>query len=477
MNGTRVEDFHLDDWLPYWLSPDRLIAAFAALAVLVALLAVWQALRSRDPFARRYAQIAERRGDLRRAALGPKRRREKLTAAGVMRAVVTRLNLLRSTHAQQARLLLAQAGLRSNEAMIRYLFGRLSLPLGFASVMLADAYGAHLLPIPERFRVFAAFGAAVLGSFAPGVFLRNRIQKRTHRIELGLPDSLDLLVICAEAGLSLDAALARCARELEQTWPDLSEEFAITAAELTYLPERKAAFDNLNARTNMASVRGVVNTLLQTARFGTPLAHSLRVLAAEFREARITRAEEKAARLPAMLTVPMILFILPTLFIVLLGPALLGILDVFSHREKPPVPTTIERTDADQSGFEPADVTVIDHARVAKTGAGSTGSAEAHAAVLPLRRTIAAGQLLLVDVDARALRGGSRQVVVLVPAGSPQPPDLRDGVAVAPVMTRISLVPRTPGASEVRLYSVPQGGAAPVLAARAAVKVTAAAGR
>jgi len=139
-------------------------------------------------------------------------------------------------------------------------------------------------------------------------------------------------VICAEAGLSLDAALQRVSRELELTWPELSEEFGITAAELTYLPDRKQAFDNLNARTNMSSVRGVVNTLLQTAKFGTPLAQSLRILAAEFRDARLVRAEEKAARLPAMLTVPMILFILPTLFIVLLGPAAISVMDTFSGK-------------------------------------------------------------------------------------------------------------------------------------------------
>jgi len=147
------------------------------------------------------------------------------------------------------------------------------------------------------------------------------------------------LVICAEAGLSLDASLQRVSRELDLTWPELSEEFGITAGELTYLPERKLAFDNLNARTNMASVRGVVNTLLQTAKFGTPLAQSLRILAAEFREQRLIRAEEKAARLPAMLTVPMILFILPTLFIVLLGPAGMSISDTFS-KKGPAAPAT-----------------------------------------------------------------------------------------------------------------------------------------
>jgi tight adherence protein C len=250
----------------------------------------------------------------------------------MMSQIVTRLNLVRSQRAHDARMLLAQAGIRSNEAMIRYLFARLTLPFVIGALLVADNYGPHMLPVPESLRSFAPIAGAVLGFFLPDVMIRNMIGRRVHQMELGLPDALDLLVICAEAGLSLDAALVRVSRELEMTWPELSEEFGITAAELTYLPDRKLAFDNLNARTNMASIRGVVNTLLQTAKFGTPLAQSLRILAAEFREARITRAEEKAARLPAMLTVPMILFILPTLFIVLLGPAILSIMDTFSKK-------------------------------------------------------------------------------------------------------------------------------------------------
>ena len=173
---------------------------------------------------------------------------------------------------------------------------------------------------------------ALIGFYAPIVDLRNAAAKRAKSIKLALPDGLDLMVICAEAGLSLDATLARVSRELGNGSPELGEELAMTAAELTFLPDRRVAFDNLNARTNSDGIRAVVNKLQQTAKFGTPLAQSLRVLAAEMRTARITRAEEKAARLPALLTVPMILFILPTLFIVLLGPAALGIIDTFSHR-------------------------------------------------------------------------------------------------------------------------------------------------
>jgi tight adherence protein C len=342
MGSTKVADFRLEDWLPIWLTPDQFIAGLAAIAVLLAFFAVWQALRGRDPFARRYTQISQRRENLRQTALDTKRNRQQTATAGLMREVVTRLNLLRSQRAQEARMLLAQAGMRSNEAMIRYLFARVLMPFVFAAAVVVDSYSTHILHflIADRWRTLAAVVAAVLGFFAPDAFIKNLIKKRSHQMELGLPDALDLMVICAEAGLSLDAGLQRVSRELELTWPELSEEFGITAAELTYIPDRKLAFDNLNARTNMASIRGVVNTLLQTAKFGTPLAQSLRILAAEFREARITRAEEKAARLPAMLTVPMILFILPTLFIMVLGPAILSIMDTFSRKGPVPAPTT-----------------------------------------------------------------------------------------------------------------------------------------
>jgi tight adherence protein C len=142
-----------------------------------------------------------------------------------------------------------------------------------------------------------------------------------------LPDALDLLVICAEAGLSLDAALTRVARELGGSAPQLADEFGLTSVELGFLPNRRQALLNLAKRTDLASVRGVVNTLVQTERYGTPLAHALRVLAAEFRDERMLKAEEKAARLPATLTVPMILFILPTLFLVLIGPAIIRTLE------------------------------------------------------------------------------------------------------------------------------------------------------
>jgi tight adherence protein C len=327
MSSTRLQDFQIADWLPHGMALDDAIVVLATLAVLATFFAMWQVLRPSTSFERRLDQIVQGKEALRQNLLATRRGRPRLTPAGLMRQAVTRLNLLRSRHATEARGMLARAGFRSQDAMVAYLFAQISLPAFFGIVMLADTHVLHLMPLPPKFGFLPAMVAVLFGFYAPKIYLRNAANKRAKQLQKALPDGLDLMVICAEAGLSLDATLVRVSRELGNTWPELAEEFGITAAELTFLPERRMAFENLNARTDSDGIRGIVNTLQQTAKFGTPLAQSLRVLAAEMRQARMTRAEEKAARLPAMLTVPMIVFILPTLFIVLLGPAVINIMD------------------------------------------------------------------------------------------------------------------------------------------------------
>jgi tight adherence protein C len=332
MKSMRVQDFQIADWLPAGVSLDDAITVLAALAVLATLLALWQALRGRGAFQRRLDQIIERKEGLRRTALARPSRRERSSAAGLMRAAVTRLDLLRSRHAGEARGLLARAGFRSQDAMVGYLFARVCLPSLFGLAAIVNTYVAGVVPIRPELRFLLPVAAILFGFFAPKLYLKNAADKRAKQLQLALPDGLDLMVICSEAGLSLDATLVRVSRELGNSWPELAEEFAITAAELTFLPDRRLAFDNLNNRTSCEEIRSVVNTLLQTAKFGTPLAQSLRILASEMRALRMTRAEEKAARLPALLTVPMIVFILPTLFIVLLGPAAINIMDTLGKR-------------------------------------------------------------------------------------------------------------------------------------------------
>jgi tight adherence protein C len=322
----------LTGWLPAGTEIGDLIAVAAALGALAMILGLWLAFRPNNAFERRLAQVVERREEMRREAVSARTRRQSLRPVGLMRAAVTRLNLLRSQHANEARLLLARAGRRSPDAMIAYLFAQVSLPSIFALCALMDSSLFSVLPLPHELRFAPALAAALFGFYAPKIYLKNAAGKRAKKLRLALPDGLDLMVICAEAGLSLDATLVRVSRELAASFPELAEELAITAAELTFLPDRRVAFENLNNRTDSDAIRAIVNTLQQTAKFGTPLAQSLRILSAESRAARLTRAEEKAARLPAMLTVPMIIFILPTLFIVLLGPAAINMIDNLAHR-------------------------------------------------------------------------------------------------------------------------------------------------
>lgn len=332
MTNYSLQTFNFADWLPAGVSPSDFIAGLAGLAVIVTCLAMWQALRGKSPFERRFEQIVHRKQGLREQALARQSRSRRPTAVGWMSMAVNRLNLLRSKHAGEARDMLTRAGYRSRDAMVIYLFARVSLPLLLGGIALVYGSVLNLLPTHPGLRLLPALAAILCGFYGPSAYLKNAADKRAKKLSFALPDGLDLMIICSEAGLSLDAGLVRVSRELGGSWPELADEFGITAAELTFLPDRRVALENLSNRTTCEGLRAVVNTLQQTARYGTPLAQSLRVLANEMRTLRMTKAEEKAARLPALLTVPMILFILPCLFIVLLGPAGIQVVDVFSGR-------------------------------------------------------------------------------------------------------------------------------------------------
>jgi tight adherence protein C len=213
---------------------------------------------------------------------------------------------------------------------VGYLFFKLVLPAGLALGAALVFVGLGAFDLTPMARLLVCGGAAFLGFAGPDIFLKNQTTKRREAIRKALPDTLDLLVICAEAGLSLDAALKRSARELARSTPEIADELELTSIELGFLPERHQALENLNRRTNLPAVRSVVNALSQAERYGTPLAQSLRVLASEYRSERMLKAEEKASRLPATMTIPLIFFVLPPLFVVLLGPGLLRIIDGLS---------------------------------------------------------------------------------------------------------------------------------------------------
>jgi tight adherence protein C len=311
---------------------DVLIVAVAAIAAFINVYFVYRVTLVRDPLAPRLKALEERRKALRAGVIGPKRRatrREK--SMSFARQTVNHFNLLRTREAQRATIKLMKAGWRSRDALTIYLFLRLALPLVFGVVAMLFVYVFKMWDLTGMMKPGACILAVILGAYAPDIYIKNTTTKRQLKLQRGLPDALDLLVICAEAGQSLDAALNRVSRELVNNSPELAEELSLTAIELGLLPERRQALENLNKRTDLPSIRGVVNTLLQTERYGTPLSQSLRVLAAEFRHDRLMAAEAKAARLPATLTVPLIIFILPPLFVILIGPAIMRAVDTISH--------------------------------------------------------------------------------------------------------------------------------------------------
>ncbi len=321
---------NFESYLPSGVTVEDLLIVMAALSAGTVAVTIWFTLLQRDPTARRVRMMAAQRTAMRSSVIGPRRRQQRLPTLGMMRQVVDRLNLLKSGQAERISQKLMRAGWRSKDAIIRYLFMKLFLPLAFGIIVVVLLYGLNLYGLAPATKLGAALGSVILGAYLPDVIVKNMTQKRQDLIRKSLPDALDLMVICAEAGLSLDATLNRVSTEMELACPELADELSLTGLELGFLPDRRKALQNLAVRIDLSVVRGVVNTLLQAEKYGTPLAQSLRIMSAESRDERIMKAEEKAARLPALLTVPMIIFTLPPLFVVLIGKAILNTMDAFS---------------------------------------------------------------------------------------------------------------------------------------------------
>ncbi len=313
------------------MKPADIATIAAGCASLAMMAAVWAVTTVRDPMRGRVKALQERREQLKAGITSSRKRSSvaaKAEAANVMRDILTKMRVMQGEQTQAAAVRLAQAGIRSKDAVVVLMFARLASPILLGGGLMIGIYLLDMLSSYSNItRTMIAAGGLILSYKAPDLFVKNLVTKRTDAIRKGLPDALDLLVICAEAGLTVDAAFNRVARELGRGYPELGDEFALTAIELGFLTDRRIAFENLAARVTLESVRGVVTTMIQTEKYGTPLASSLRVLSAEFRNERMMKAEEKAARLPAIMTIPLILFILPVLFVVILGPAACSIAD------------------------------------------------------------------------------------------------------------------------------------------------------
>ncbi len=309
--------------------PEELIPLMVGLSAFVSVLFVWYGLLQPDPLGSRIKSLDARRSELRGARLVVNRHPLRAKGLGVASEIVHRLKLLQSDQAKKIGDKLAQAGWRSKDAIVVYLFMKVAGPVMFGVLAVILFYVLGVGDLPPMGRMLLSIGAVLLGAYAPEIAAKNTARRRQKKITKAMPDALDLMVICAEAGLSLDASLERVGRELRGPWPEMSDECTLTSIELSFVPERRQALENLTRRVPLSGIRALVNTLAQTERYGTPLAQALRVLSQEMRNTRMMAAEQKAARLPAIMTVPMIIFILPTLFVVLLGPAGLDIADNF----------------------------------------------------------------------------------------------------------------------------------------------------
>ncbi|HYC63661.1 MAG TPA: type II secretion system F family protein [Reyranellaceae bacterium] len=304
---------------------EKTLTILIAIGAFVSFWAGWVALTWQSPMKARLDALATRRMKRRNENTGAAARASRRGAPiGLLRTLATRLNLLRGAAADQTARKLRHAGFMSRDAAVVYVFVKLALPLALGFLMVVLTSVPDLLGIDESLVAPLCIFAVLAGFMMPEIYIKNVATKRRDILNYVLPEGLDLLTICVEAGLSIDAAFRRVAREMQSSMPELAAEFEMTAIELTYLPDRQQALENMAERSDSSAVAALVNALRQTEKYGTPLANSLRVLSQEFRQTRASKAEEKGARMPALMTVPLMVFILPTLITVLLAPAIMS---------------------------------------------------------------------------------------------------------------------------------------------------------
>jgi len=324
------------DWVQLLTNPDNVIAAAVGLITFAAIVTVVSPAFQQSGLESRLKSVANRREELRRRsreALAGKQGAPQLrrTDSGIYKRVVEQLQLSRLLEDTNLTDKLAQAGYRGPSAVSRFYFFRLVLPIVLSAGAAIYVFGLNGLHLPLMQKIAACVGGLVAGYYAPNLYVSNVATKRREAIVNVFPDALDLLLICVESGMSIEAAILKVSQEVGGSSMELAEELSLLAAELSYLPERRVAYEGLAKRTNHAGIKAVTTAMIQAERYGTPLGNALRVMAKENRELRLAAAEKKAAALPPKLTVPMILFFLPVLFVVILGPAMMRIQDTLSH--------------------------------------------------------------------------------------------------------------------------------------------------
>ena len=309
------------------LTPENIIIALGSIGAFLTIVAFGLPMLGNDNLKSRLKTVAARREELSAAA------RQKFTTQNsslrqqsgrsYVTFLVDKFKLINPADSVGIKNKLAQAGMRSEAHLYTYAFFRFVAPIIFGLLTAIYLFLLAKVEMGPSAKLIYSFGAAGIGFFLPQILVRNKIQNRQKGLQKIFPDAMDLLVICVEAGLSMEAAFHRVSAELQEQGPELAEELGLTTAELAFLPDRRQALMNLAARTGLPAVKSLVTALAQAEKYGTPISVSLRVLSQEQRDERMSRAEQKAGALPAQLTVPMIVFFLPVLFVVLIGPAII----------------------------------------------------------------------------------------------------------------------------------------------------------
>jgi len=319
--------------------PSNLLTAFVALVVFATIITLAAPVMNSNGLESRLKSVANRREELRRRSRAALAQKGAAGASslrhsdeGMYKTIVDRLQLSRLLEDPKVVDKLAQAGFRGPKPVSTFYFFRFVMPFVFAVLTAIYVFGINGFGLQTVQKLAVCVGALTVGYYAPNLYIQNAAQKRRESIVAAFPDALDLLLICVESGMSIEAAIQKVSNEVGTSSMELAEELSLLTAELSYLPDRRLAYEGLARRTNHPGIRSVATAMIQAERYGTPLGAALRVMAKENRELRLSAAEKKAASLPPKLTVPMIVFFLPVLFIVILGPAILKISDTMAKK-------------------------------------------------------------------------------------------------------------------------------------------------
>ena len=319
------------DWMRFLTDPANLLTIGVAVLTFATVLTLLSSATGGAKLESRMKAVSTRRDELKRRsrqAIAQGQGGLRHTDEGFKKRIVDRLNLSKLLEDPKVVDKLAQAGFRGPRPVTTFYFFRFASPFIFSALIGVYLFLINDFGLPGMSKVTFTVAGLLLGYYAPNLYVSNIAQKRQQSIMQAFPDALDLLLICVESGMSIEAAIQKVGSEIGSRSIELAEEFSLLSAELSYLPERRMAYEGLAKRTNHPGVKSVATAMIQAEKYGTPLAQALRVMAKENRDLRLSAAEKKAAALPAKLTVPMIIFFLPVLFVVILGPAIIKIQDI-----------------------------------------------------------------------------------------------------------------------------------------------------